>query len=286
MSEIPAVKSSLEIINIETKARRVIHSSDTLFEAPNWSRDGSYLIFNSEGSLYKISTTGGEPSHIPTGFANDNNNDHGISPDGTQLVISHFSEQHDGKSIIYTLPIEGGEPKCITNKGHSFWHGWSPDGSTLAYVAGRPEHEKFKIYTINVNGGEEKQITFTEGLDDGPDYSPCGKYIYYNSYQTGMMQIWRMDADGSNQKQMVESPHTDWFAHPSPDGKHLVFIRYMEDQIEDHPFGKDVKLMLLNLETNALQDLTEIFYGGQGSINVPSWAPDSKELAFVSYKKN
>lgn len=281
------VLSSLEIINIQNKKRRVIHKSETLFEAPNWSRDGTFLVYNSEGSLYKIPVAGGEPSHIPTGMAIRNNNDHGISPDGTQLVISHHSsdKEDDGNSIIYILPIEGGEPRRVTINGPSYWHGWSPDGRTLAYVAGRPNSKSFNIYSISVNGGEETQLTFAPGLDDGPDYSACGKTIYFNSYQSGTMQIWRMDADGKNPTQIIESPHSDWFPHPSPDGKHLVFIRYMEDQQEKHPFGQDVKLMLLNLENNKLSDLTEIFYGGQGSINVPSWNPDGTELAFVSYKR-
>lgn len=285
MSEVPPVTSFLEIVNIETKVRRIVHQHDSLFEAPNWSRDSSYLIFNSNGLLYRISPTGGQPQRIPTGAANRNNNDHGISPDGKNLAISHFSDEHEGKSIIYVVPIEGGEPRQITRQGHSFWHSWSPDGSTLAFVAGRPWHERFKIYTIKVKGGGEKQITFTPGLDDGPDFSPCGRYIYYNSYQSGMMQIWRMDVDGNNPIQLVTSPHSDWFPHPSPDGKYLVFIRYMEDQVEDHPFGKDVKLMLLDLTTKQLRDLSNVFYGGQGTINVPSWAPSSKELAFVSYQK-
>lgn len=291
MPDFPVI-SKLEIINIPTRERREIYRSDTLFEAPNWSRNGSFLIFNSEGLLYTISVEGGEPKHIPTGMAIRNNNDHGISPDGTQLVISHHSsdKEDEGNSIIYILPIEGGEPKRVTKQGPSYWHGWSPDGKRLAYVAGRPHSKHFNIYSINIDGnnvdnGSETQLTFTEGLDDGPDYSPCGKYIYYNSYKSGMMQIWRMRADGSEQLQLINSPHSDWFPHPSPDGKHLVFIRYLQDQKQAHPFGQDVKLMLLNLENNELTDLTEVFYGGQGTINVPAWSPNSNELAFVSYEK-
>lgn len=281
------VTSKLEIINIHTRERREIYRSDTLFEAPNWSRDGTYLIFNSGGLLYTIPVDGGEPKLINTGFANKNNNDHGISPDGKQLAISHHLKTEGDKtqSIIYTLPIEGGEPKRVTAQGPSYWHGWSPDGKRLTYTAGRAHSKHFNIYSINTDGSDEVQLTCTQGLDDGPDYSPCGSYIYYNSYKSGMMQIWRMRTDGSEQTQIVDSPHSDWFAHPSPDGKHLVFIRYMQDQKETHPFGQDVKLVLLNLDTNKLEDLTGIFYGGQGSINVPSWSPDSSEFAFVSYQR-
>ncbi len=277
--------SFLEVINIATKARRVVFESDTLFEAPNWSRDGRFFVINSGGLLYKLDLEGGESQQIDTGFANRNNNDHGISPDGTQLVICHHSAENDGNAMIYTLPIEGGTPQLVTQNGPSYWHGWSPDGQRLCYVAGRENSADFNIYSISVDGGEEQQLTSTPGLDDGPEYSPDGESIYYNSYQTGMMQIWRMNVDGSEQTQLVHSPCSDWFPHPSPDGKKLVFIRYLEDQKQDHPFGKDVKLVLLDLETGEESDLTDTFYGGQGSINVPSWSPDSSELAFVSYQK-
>lgn len=280
----PAIESQLEIIDIATKKRDIIYTKKAVFEAPNWHPTDDYLIFNENGKLYKLPTIGGEPAHINTDFAIRCNNDHGISADGKQIVISHHLE-NNGDSAIYVLPIEGGEPRRVTKLTPSYWHGWSPDGKTLAYVGGRPNSDGFNIYSIDIEGGKETQLTSAQGLDDGPDYSPDGRSIYFNSYQTGMMQIWKMDADGKNPVQMVESPHSDWFAHPSPNGKHIVFIRYIEDQIEKHPFGCDVKLMLLNLESGALSDLTEVFYGGQGSINVPNWSPDSKRLAFVSYKK-
>jgi Tol biopolymer transport system component len=277
--------SFLEVINIETKVRRVVFESDTLFEAPNWSRDGSFLVINSEGLLYKLALDSGEPQQIDTGFAVQNNNDHGISPDGTRLAICHHSAENDGKAMIYTLPIEGGVPTLVTQNGPSYWHGWSPDGKRLCYVAGRDNSPDYNIYSMSVDGGEELQLTSTPGLDDGPEYSTDGQCIYYNSYQTGMMQIWRMNVDGSGQTQLVYSQCSDWFPHPSPDGKKLVFIRYLEDQKQAHPFGQNVKLILLDLQTGEESDLTETFYGGQGSINVPSWSPDSKELAFVSYQK-
>ncbi len=277
--------SFLEVINIETRDRKVVYESDTLFEAPNWSRDGRFFVINSEGLLYKLDLEIGEPELINTGFADQNNNDHGISPDGTQLVICHHSAENDGKAMIYTLPIEGGVPQLVTKNSPSYWHGWSPDGKRLCYVGGRENSPDFNIYSISVDGGEEKQLTSTTGLDDGSEYSADGENIFYNSYQSGMMQIWRMKVDGSEQTQQVYSQYSDWFPHPSPDGKKLVFIRYLEDQKQDHPFGQDVKLVLLDLETGEESDLTEIFHGGQGSINVPSWSPDSAELAFVSYQK-
>ncbi len=276
-------ESQLEVIDVHTGAREMLYRAPGIFEAPNWTPDDRFFIFNRKGLLYRLTTDGRNLSQVDTGFATRNNNDHGVSPDGRQLVISHHDEASGGESVIYTLAIEGGEPKRVTSASPSYWHGWSPDGQTLAYVAGRPAHADFKIYAISVEGGEEKQLTQGPGLDDGPDYSHDGRYIYYNSFRSGTMQIWRMDADGANPLQLTHAPHSDWFPHPSPDGRYLVFLRYLQDQVQKHPFGQDVQLMLMDLMSGGINPLTEVFLGGQGSINVPSWAPDSRRLAFVSY---
>ncbi len=278
------VESTLETVNIENGKRQAILQENNHFEAPNWSRDGNYFIFNSQGKLYKIDRISKNKELINTSFATRCNNDHGISPDGSLLVISNSIEQSTGNfaSAVFVLPIEGGEPRQITTTNPSYWHGWSPDGKTLAYVGMR--NDDFDIYTISVNGGKEFQVTHSKGLDDGPDYSPDGKFIYYNSFQTGKMEIWRIHPDGSSPEQLTDDEYANWFPHPSPDGKYIVYISYIEDQKEGHPFGKDVKLRLMDLNTKKISDLTDIFFGGQGTINVPSWSPDSKEVAFVSYR--
>ena len=180
------------------------------------------------------------------------------------------------------LPIEGGVPRKVTDQVPSYWHGWSPDGNTLAYCAER--NGNYDIYTIDVNGGEETRLTSTEGLDDGPEYSPDGKYIYFNSYRTGHMQLWRMKADGSDPEQLTFDENSNWFPHVSPDNKWVAYIAYTSDQKQDHLFGKDVKLRLMNLKTKEIKDLTPVFFGGQGTINVPSWSPDSKKIAFIGYQ--
>ena len=280
-----SVTSIIECVNIHSGRRQALYREANRLEAPNWSRDGSFLVYNCDGVLYRLQLDNNKPQKLDTSFANANNNDHGISPDGTQLVISHHAAECDGQSIIYTLPIGGGNPKQITKSGPSYWHGWSPDGKTLAFVAGRGKPSDFDIYTIGVDGGEEVQLTHTPGLDDGPDYSADGRYIYFNSYRSGRMQIWRMHSDGTNPQQVVESPNSDWFPHPSPDGKYLVFLRYLQDQLQSHPFGRDVQLILLDLQSRVQKPLTEIFWGGQGTINVPSWSPDSQSIAFISYIK-
>lgn len=276
--------SYVHTVNISTGEIETIAKLNGHFEAPNWHPD-NYLIINSYGKLYKLDIKTAVPNVLNTGFATACNNDHGISPDKKWLVVSHNDKTDSSskpyKSAIFVLPIGGGEPRKVTSEVPSYWHGWSPDAKTLAYCAER--NGNYDIYTIDINGGKEKRITREEGLDDGPEYSPDGKFIYFNSYRTGHMQIWRMLSDGSKPEQLTFDENSNWFAHPSPDNKWIVYIAYTSDEKQAHLFGKQVKLRLMNIATREIKDITPVFYGGQGTINVPSWSADSKKIAFVSY---
>jgi beta-mannosidase len=273
----PVLHSTLETISIASTDRKVVYTA-AHFEAPNWTPDGQSLLFNQDGRIFSIPVAGGTPRQIDTGSCIHCNNDHGISPDGSMLAISdHSLEPH--QSIIFTLPITGGTPRRITQNHPSYWHGWSPDGKTLAFCGQR--NGKFGIFTISAEGGEETRLTTADGLDNGPDYSPDGKYIYFNSDRSGLMQIWRMATDGSNPEQITTDDANNWFAHPSPDGKWIAFLTY-DKSVNGHPANKDVTLRLMSLADRKIKTLAKLF-GGQGTINVPSWSPDSQRLAFVSY---
>jgi hypothetical protein len=275
----PVLYSTLETQVMASTDRRVVHVTPSRIEAPNWLRDGKTLIYNSGGRLYRIPVAGGKPQVIDTGFATRCNNDHGVSPDGTRLVISDQS-QGDRKSRIYTLPVAGGKPKLVTPAGPSYWHGWSPDGKTLAFCGERKG--EFDVYTIPAAGGPEKRLTTAKGLDDGPEFSPDGKHIYFNSDRTGRMQLWRMKADGTEQKQLTDDRSNNWFPHPSPDGRSLVFLSY-EKGVKGHPANKDVTLRRMTLKDGKI-DVLGRFLGGQGTVNVPCWSPDGRRIAFVSYQ--
>jgi hypothetical protein len=275
----PALYSTLEAVPISNGDRRAIYVTPGRIEAPNWTRDGKWFIFNRDGHLERLPVDGGQPQPIDTGLATRVNNDHGLSPDGTELAISD-SSQEDHKSTIYIVPFAGGTPRRITRYSPSYWHGWSPDGKTLAFCGER--NGNFDVYTIPAAGGEETRLTTAEGLDDGPEYSPDGQYIYFNSVRTGTMQIWRMRPDGSNQEQVTADDFNNWFAHISPDGQWMVFLTYAKD-VTGHPGGKDVMLRLMRLDGEKKVTVLAKLYGGQGTINVPSWSPDSQLLAFVSY---
>jgi hypothetical protein len=282
----PVLYSTLETVPISSGFRQAVYGAQGRFEAPNWSRDGSYFLFNRNGHLEKLPVNGGTPEVLNTGSEVHVNNDHGISPDATQLAISDNTAETksiDGKpahdSLVYVLPIAGGEPRRLTQNAPSYWHGWSADGKTLAFVGQR--NGEFDIYTIPVNGGAETRLTTAKGLDDGPEYSPDGQYIYFNSERTGHMQIWRMKADGSEQEQVFSDDYNNWFPHISPDGKSMVILTYERD-VTGHPENKDVMLRVMSLADKKITVLAKLF-GGQGTINVPSWSPDSKSVAFVSY---
>jgi hypothetical protein len=271
--------STLQTIATHSGNRSIVYVAPEHFEAPNWMRDGTSFLFNREGHMYRLPVAGGKPVMIDTGFANRCNNDHGISPDSKFIAISDQS-QEEHRSLVYVVPTGGGAPHRITQKSPSYWHGWSPDGRTLAFVGERDGD--FDIYSIPAVGGQETRLTTAKGLDDGPEYSPDGKYIYFNSVRTGLMQIWRMRPDGSDQTQITFDDFNNWFPHISPDGQWMVILSY-DQSIEGHPQNKDVMLRLRSMSDGKITVLTRLF-GGQGTINVPSWAPDSKHLAFVSYE--
>jgi len=274
--------STLETVDVHTRARSTLREFDHVIEAPNWTRDGRYLVYNSRGRMYTFELATGEIKEIDTGFATDCNNDHVLSPDNSQIAISHFTNK-DATSRIYILPFTGGSPVLVTDKGPSYLHGWSPDNKHLAYCAER--NGQYDIYSISVEGGVESRLTDLPGLDDGPEYSPDGKYIWFNSTRSGLMQIWRMEADGSNPTHMVKEAANCWFPHVSPDGDRVVYIAYGRDDVEpgDHPANKNVELRLVSASGGESKTILNLF-GGQGTINVNSWSPDNRTIAFVSYR--
>jgi Tol biopolymer transport system component len=270
--------SMMEIIDADSFDRRAIYVAEGRFEAPNWMPDGKRLLFNRNGRIETIPVDGGATTLLDTAFATRCNNDHGISPDGKWLVVSDNS-QEGHESLIYILPISGGTPQRITKNAPSYWHGWSPDGKTLAFVGQR--NGEFDIYSIPTEGGDEKRLTTAKGLDDGPEYTTDGQWIYFNSVRTGQMHIWKMRVDGSEQTQVTFDDANDWFPHFSPDGQKMVFLTF-DRTVEGHPENKDVVLRMMDMKDGKVRVAAKLF-GGQGTINVPSWSADGKKFAFVSY---
>ena len=276
------VISMLEVVEVETGTRTLLAEFEDLIEAPNWTGDGKHLVYNSNGRIISFDLATKTGKVIDAEYVDDCNNDHVLSPDGTHIAVSHHTKE-DGQSRIYVFPMAGGKPWLVTPIAPSYLHGWSPDGGTLAFCAER--NGQYDVYTIPVQGGVEKQLTNLPGLDDGPEYSPCGKHIWFNSVRSGLMQAWRMEADGSNPTQMTFDDANTWFPHISPDGKTIACITYAKGDVNpgDHPANKNVEIRLFPAEGGTPRTLVKLF-GGQGTLNVNSWSPDSKRLAFVSYR--
>jgi TolB protein len=279
------IGSQLEIMDVKTGSRKILYTASNSLQAPNWTKDGKSLIYNSEGKIYKFDIAASKISQLNTGAIIQNNNDHVISHDGKMLAISNNTGRKR-TSTIFTLPISGSDsPKQITHpdSGHSYLHDWSPDGKKLLFTGQR--NKQYDIWTVDLATKKETALTKSATLDDGPEYSPDGKSIYFNSVRTGTMKIWKMNADGSNQQQVTFDEYNDWFPHFSPDGKQIVYISFPKDMDPtEHPFYKKVSLKIMPASGGIPKTLATLF-GGQGTINTPSWSPDGKFVAFVSNTK-
>ncbi|WP_349362413.1 transporter [Fibrobacter sp. UWB10] len=281
-------KSILEVFDIETGKSEVLDEFDRVIEAPNWSADGKFLTFNSEGRIYKYEIASGDVAEVPSYFVDNCNNDHVLAPDGTGLYVSHHTKE-DGLSRIYKIFYDGRMPELVTPLAPSYLHGITPDGKMLAYCAER--NGEYDIYTIPTAGGNEMQLTTAFGLNDGPEYDCDGEYIWFNSVRTGRMQAWRMKADGSEQTLMTFDAHWNtWFPHISPDRTKVVMLAYHERDVRpgEHVPNKNVEIRLMtgSDKTGWSKPRTILkLFGGQGTINVNSWAPDSKRFAYVRYVK-
>jgi len=280
------IGSQLEVMDIESGHRKILYSSAHSIQAPNWTVDGQKLIYNSKGHLYQYHLSTHNISTLNTGFANQNNNDHVLTFDGNLLGISHHNQEEDGTSTLYYLPSNGDSKPTRVSKpgvGASYLHGWSPDNEKMVFTGNRKGN--YDIYTVDVRTGKEKQLTDENTLDDGPEYSPDGKHIFFNSARTGKMKLWRMNAKGKKQTQLTFDEYNDWFPHVSPDQKWIVFLSFPKDiEAGDHPFYKHCLLRLMPYEGGEPRVIAYL-YGGQGTINVPSWSPDSKKIAFISNTK-
>jgi TolB protein len=275
----PAQYSTLETITIASTDARATYVSPDVIGSPNWSPDGTMLVFNRDGGMERVAVAGGRAEPIDTGLRGGNNS-HGISPDGTLLAVS-AERAVDAPSDIYIVPVDGGQPRRLASQMDSYFHGWSPDGNTISF-SGRVSG-KLNVYTIPAVGGQVKELTETGTFNDGPEFSPDGKFIYFSSDRNGSMQIWRMLSDGSEPQQVTTDE--DWnnaFPHVSPDGKQLVFLSYPRTD-KGYPMSEDVQLRLMSLTDQKVKVLAK-FVGGRGTIDAPSWSPDSKRLAFISYQ--
>ena len=271
--------SELVVHDLSDGSETVVLATEAIIEAPNWTPDGKALIVNGGGLLFRVALDAPALERIDTGFATRLNNDHGLSPDGQTLAISDKVET--GESCIYLLPAGGGTPERLTPKVPSYWHGWSPDGQTLAYCARRGGG--YVIATCALDGSDEMVLTEPSYHSDGPDFSPDGQWIWFNCDAPGHAQIYRIRPDGTDMQRMTQDARVNWFPHPSPDGAAVLYLAYPEGTMY-HPAGLDVELRLMDPDGGNIRTIASL-YGGQGTINVPCWAPSGAAFAYMRYMR-
>ena len=288
----PAYGSRVTIYDLAGASSRVVYEADTVWEAPNWSRDGTFLLSNSGGKLYRIPVDGSSP---PSALAVDPslrcNNDHDLSPDGTRIAIS-ASSPSSRSSQIYVADADGSHARLVVAPAPSYFHGWSPDGKYLSFVANR-DGKQYDLYRVPAAGGPEERLTSDPAYDDGTDYARDGKWIYFNSNRGGGWNIWRIPADGAgpddrHAQRITSDDLEDWFPHPSPDGKWLLFLSFPHGTEGHNDRNQRIQIRMIPMPGETPHDerpqvIVELT-GGQGTINVNSWSPDSRRFAFVSYQ--
>jgi len=288
--------SHLEVMDVATGLRTILHSEPGSIQAPNWTLDDKLIYNSAAGVMYTYDIATGKVAELDTGPCRQNNNDHVLSFDGKMLALSNYlpastpAAGESRRSVAFILPVSGSAaPKQITSPdvGHTYLHGWSPDGKKLVFTGGRKgETGHYRnLWSVDVDTKVETALTPPGTLDDGPEYTPDGKYIYFNSVRTGTMQIWRMRPDGSHPEQVTFDEYNDWFPHISPDGKWIVYIAFPTDMDPwTHPFYRQCYIRLMPTAGGVPKTIGYI-YGGQGSMNTPGWSPDGKRIAFVTNSK-
>lgn len=256
-------------------SRLVFSSEDVLVEAPNWSPDGKWLVVNGDGKLFRVSVNGGELEEIPLGGVPEINNDHVISPDGATVYVS----AEDG----HLYGVTAGVARRVSNdRGEGFryyLHGISPDGSQLAYI-GMDSERNTNVWTIPAAGGDDVPVTDDEFADDGAEFGPDGEWIYFNSERaSGNAQLFRISGD--TVEQLTHDERVNWFPHPAPDGSAIAYVSFPPGTVGHPADVEDVRVRLLDT-SGEIREIATVF-GGQGTMNVPSWSPDSRFFAYVAY---
>jgi hypothetical protein len=262
----------------------LFETTDLLLEAPNWSADDR-LLLNGDGRLFALPVD--EPSRLDEVRFDGLppiNNDHVLAPNCREVFLSGM----DGH--LYIGPLEGGPARRLSEEDGMlhFLHGVSPDGAALAYVAIPRDRSDVagRLTVMPAEGGAGTVVDTGPGHIDGPEYSPDGRWLYFNTEgfteAPGHAQLARVPTTGGPPERLVASGTVDWFPHLSPDGRFATYLAFPPGT-KGHPADFDVEVRLVATEDWSVPLRRHPLFGGQGTLNVNSWAPDSRRFAFVAY---
>jgi hypothetical protein len=269
------------VLSLADRKERVLLSSMDRWDCPVFTPDGRSVLCSSKGRLYLLPVSGGKQRGFPLGDLTASR-DYAFSPDGQRLAITVGNG-------MWLTPAAGGPLSALQPRLSGYIHGWTADSQSLLYAAKRDG--TIKIFHRSADGGDEERLLAYDGTCDGLDATRDGKWIYYCGDKSGKMKIWRIPATGAGPnderaEQVTDDDPGDWFPHPSPDGKWLLFLSHPQAE-PGTPDRKEVVLRLMPLPGDKLgpgpiQELAR-FIGGQGTINSPCWSPDGKSIAYVRY---
>lgn len=280
-------KCRLHLFDAADRSATVIGEFDQmLFEAPNWGADGGTLYLNGQGGLWAFSLGSPlEPRHVEYEGLPALNNDHVLDPRGEAIYMS----ANDGH--IYYGALGGGRTRRVTADDgvRHYLHGVSPDGTTLGFVQVDRPGGPGRLALMASDGGRVTVVDTGTGHADGPEWSPDGEWIYFNTErwasEPGHAQLARVPGDNpsaDNIERLISTRTVDWFPHIAPDGRLAVYLQYPAGTM-GHPEDREVELVLVDT-TDWSAPLARVpVFGGQGTVNVNSWSPDSRRFAFVSY---
>jgi TolB protein len=282
----PGQRTEVWIAEVGGGPPELVYSTSTvLLEAPNWSPDRRGLLLNGDGLLWRLDLgSESELREVPIEDLPPINNDHVLDAERGLIYLS----ANDGH--IYVAPINGGTAKRVTHDSgrYHFLHGVSPDGATLAFV--ELPRGSFsvpgRLALVPSAGGQTRYPQAGRSHLDGPEYSPDGAWLYLNTEEyasrAGHAQLARVPAEGGRMERLVESESVDWFPHLSPDAKFAAYISFPPGTV-GHPPDLDVQVRLVRTADWCHVLSSFPLFGGQGTLNVNSWSPDSRRFGFMAY---
>lgn len=280
----PGQRSEVWVAPVDDRPASLLFETDAiLIEAPNWSIDGRSLYVNGDGRLWRLDID--DPSQLQEVRFDSLpaiNNDHVLSADGRSVFMSAM----DGH--IYRGSLDGGAVTRVSpddGKWH-FLHGVSGDASRIAYVELGSFDEAGRLVVAPSDGSGGSVVDTGPRHLDGPEWSPGEEWLYFNTEAftdaPGHAQLARIPDGGGALERLLESDTVDWFPHLSPDGSFATYIVFPAGTL-GHPADLDVEVRLVETSDWSTPLATHALFGGQGTLNVNSWGPDSDRFAFVGY---